>query len=475
MLKTAISVEVLCVHFLELLREFFYRQLVIYRFFSLVMLTVFGCLLYHLLIKYFYMLKKNKLRSIAKWWFSPKFPYTQFEKITKYSPDGFKNKINNAIRSWFIHPIKRRIAKYYLVLLKRLTNIKVVAITGSAGKTSTKDMLFSILSLGGKTVSSYKNIDPVFNIPTTILKCNPSTKYLVLEMGVEYPGEIDYYFWLAKPDISVITNIYATHTEFFKNTDGVFREKSKAAKFLNKDSVVVLNLENKYTARLSRDMKATINLFGKGSGLFAENVKIGTTGQTSFDLIDKTGEKTEKQKIVINSAGKQFVENALAAIAVSRKLETKMSQIKKGLLLYKPDQHRMKFIKYKGGTIIDDTYNSNPEAFKKALEMFDDLNFKKKYLVFGDMLELGKDEMRFHRQAGKHIAKSKIGKVIFVGELSKYAKNELDNKKIESYHFDSWEKAKARIVEFYKDRPSILIKGSRSVGLDNLVSHLLEN
>ncbi len=105
---------------------------------------------------------------------------------------------------WFIHPIKRKIAKYYLAFLKRFFGIKIIGITGSVGKTTTKEMVASTLKLQGPTVCSYANIDQIYNLPTTILRARPWTKYLVLEMGVEYPGEMDFYLWLAKPDIGVI-------------------------------------------------------------------------------------------------------------------------------------------------------------------------------------------------------------------------------------------------------------------------------
>ena len=103
--------------------------------------------------------------------------------------------MNKILKKWIFHPIKRRIAKLYLLILRKFSGIRVIGITGSTGKTTTKEMLASILKLDGKTVYTIANIDPVYNIPTTILKCNLKTKYLILEMGVEYPGEMDFYLW----------------------------------------------------------------------------------------------------------------------------------------------------------------------------------------------------------------------------------------------------------------------------------------
>lgn len=130
------------------------------------------------------------------------------------------------IKKTIYHPIKNLIANNYLFFLRKFTNIKVIAITGSAGKTTTKEMVTSILKQVAPTVWTKDNIDPVYNIPATILRCTPWTKYLILEMSVEYPGEMDFYLWLAKPDIGVITNIFPTHTEFFGDADGVLKVQS---------------------------------------------------------------------------------------------------------------------------------------------------------------------------------------------------------------------------------------------------------
>ena len=118
--------------------------------------------------------------------------------------------------------------------------------TGSVGKTTTKEMLVSILKQVGYTVASYKNIDPVYNIPMTILKCRPGTRYLVLELGVEYPGEMEFYCWLVKPNIGIITNIYPTHIQFFGSIKGVANEKENLIRHLPKSGFAILNRDNKY-------------------------------------------------------------------------------------------------------------------------------------------------------------------------------------------------------------------------------------
>ena len=187
-----------------------------------------------------------KVNPIIRWWVTPKLPENHIFIGGDSRPKESSALLGIYIRRWLIHPIKRRIAKYYLAILRRFFGLKVIGITGSTGKTTTKEMITSILRQEGKTTSSYANIDPVYNIPSTILRCSPSTKFLVLEMGVEFPGEMDFYLWLAKPDIGVVTNIYPTHTLFFGDVEGVYKEKSKLVKGLNTNGVAVLNGENKF-------------------------------------------------------------------------------------------------------------------------------------------------------------------------------------------------------------------------------------
>src|SRR5258706_238902 len=201
----------------------------------------------------------KKVNPIIKWWVTPKLPLD----------DVFAK--HNFISQWITHPVKRRLAKWYLSYLKAITDIKVIGITGSAGKTTTKEMLASILKLDGKTVYSSKNVDSVYNIPNTILKTPPGTKYLILEMGVEYPGEMDFYLWLAKPDIGVITNIFPTHIEYLKNEEGVLKEKSKLVLNLSENSAAVLNSTNTDIKKLAEKIKAKVIWIPKNSDPLGKN------------------------------------------------------------------------------------------------------------------------------------------------------------------------------------------------------------
>jgi UDP-N-acetylmuramoyl-tripeptide--D-alanyl-D-alanine ligase len=372
----------------------------------------------------------------------------------------------------FAHPVKRRLAKCYLVVLKRIFGLKVVAITGSAGKTTTKEMVHSILSKRGKTVASFKNIDPVYNIPTSILKCTPMTKFLVLEMGVEYPGEMDFYCWLAESDVGVITNIFPTHTEFFGSEEGVFGEKRKLVSYLGVKGVAVLNKDDKWLRKLRKHMGCRIVWFGKGADIDYERLVLNKNLGTEFVL--KIGR--EKRKIEIPMAGEHFVYNALSAAAVGWEMGCLIKEIAEGLVEFTVPEHRMRLVKLKNGAlVIDDSYNNNPFAAKKALETFGEVyKNERKGVVFGDMLELGKIEKKEHIKIGRILAEMKVSFVVGVGKAAENVVGEFVNqyKKGVGIKCKDWSEALDKTKTLLERNTVTLVKGSRSIGLDTLVSKL---
>jgi UDP-N-acetylmuramoyl-tripeptide--D-alanyl-D-alanine ligase len=408
------------------------------------------------------------MRKILKFWLSKEIP-DYYLKI-KLTGNGFIKDTKNLIYFYFIHPVKRRIAKYYLVFLKTFSKIKIIAITGSSGKSTTKEMLSSILRLNGNTVYSFANIDPVYNIPTTVLKCNLKTKYLILEYGVEYPGEMNFYLWMAKPDIGIITSINPTHLEFFKSVDGVFNEKIKLAKYLiENNKKVFLNKENTYLRKFGENNKNVI-FYGEDSSIKATNL-IMKNGYQYFDI----EEDSVLTRIKLSVLGKINVENSLAAYAVADSVGINKSKIIKGLSVYKPLDHRLSIIKIKNSTIIDDSYNNNPVAAEKAIEFLKEYsNGKSMVVVFGDMLELGKHSYKFHKKIGEMFLKLPLIRLICVGELSKTI-YEINKEKLGTNNA-FWVSNETEVDEYLtpllKEKNTILVKGSHSIGLDRLIARL---
>ncbi len=400
---------------------------------------------------------------LSKCWFGP-IPDKHL-KVTQRTPKEY-------LLKFLVHPVKRRVAKYYLVFLRKVFGLKVIGITGSAGKTTTKEMTASILKRVSRTSFSYANIDPVYNIPSTILRCTPFTRFLVLEMGVEFPGEMDYYLWLAKPDIALITNVYPTHTEFLKNVGGVAKEKGKIAKALRANNFVILNKESQVLKEISKTIKAKIVWYGKEGDIRAEKARLKDDTSTEFTLV------VGKNKLVVRLpvVGEQFVSNALGASAIGYCLKVTPQEIKVGLENFKPLEHRMAIHLLKSGAILlDDTYNNNPEAAKEALKTLKSIAGKRKMVVvIGDMLELGDLGLSAHRELGRLIGSLGVSNVIGVGpasyELVKTAKEDLGDNA-------TWVSKMEEVLPLVKallgKETVILIKGSRAIGLDRLVAKLI--
>ena len=375
----------------------------------------------------------KKINPIISWWVTPKLPVQDVFELPLLMNRSLLAKSVHIISQWLVHPIKRRLARWYLKILQRFTNIKVIAVTGSAGKSTTVQIISSILSGSAKTLSTPPSIDPIYNVPNTILKCRPGIKYLVLEMSVEYPGEMDYYLWLARPDVGVITNIFPTHTEFLGSADGVLKEKSKLVLSLPKNGTAVLNGEDSRLKSLEGKIKARIVWF-RG-------------------------------------------ENSDTARSVAKIFGVAENDIESGLKNYIHHKHRLEMIKLKSGAVVlDDSYNSNPEALLATLKKFNVLAGKNtKIAVLGDMKELGKIEESEHRRAGREIAKSGFDAVIGVGSLVKFLLDEVvkNSKGTKTFLFPTEEGVISALKPLLNKRVYVLIKGSRSVGLDKVVSRLV--
>lgn len=373
------------------------------------------------------------INKLKKTWFTDKLPEVHI-KVEKGSSLWIY------LLHWLIHPVKRRVAKYYLACLRRFFRIKVIGITGSAGKTTTKEMIASILKLEAPAVWTKENIDPIYNIPSTILRCAPWTKYLILEMGIEYSGEMDFYLWLAKPDIGVITNIYPTHTEFLGSIDGVFREKSKLVLSLPQEGVAVLNKNDSRLRILDGKLKVKI---------------------VWFDI----------------QSDDPLLQNARAAEAVAKVLGINQEKIRKGIVSYSRSEHRLDIIKLKNkATIFDDSYNSNPEALLVTLKVFDKLARKnEKVAVLGDMLELGKLEEGEHRRVGKEFAKKEFKAIVGVGKAVRFLLDEVNQNSpaTKIYFYSTWQEALSQVRRLIKPQVFVLIKGSHSIGLDQLVTRII--
>ncbi len=418
----------------------------------------------------------TNINPIIQWWVTPKLPREHIYIVPEKRPKGLHRIFRVYSRKWLFHPIKRRVAKYYLLLLQRFFGLTVIGITGSAGKTSTKDMVTSVLSQAGETMSSYKNIDPIYNIPTTILRCRPRTRYLVLEMGIEFPGEMDFYLWLAQPRIGVMTNINWTHTEFIGSLNDVIKEKGRLIESLPRRGFAILNIDDPQVRKLKGATKAKIIWYGSNSKaqIKGKNISFTKDFKTKFTL-EIEG---EKQEVELSLLGQHFVSLALAAAAVGHINGMDIKLIKKGLEKVSPQPHRMIPLRLKNGTIlIDDSYNANPIAVMGAIHLVSNIGKKRrKILVLGEMKELGRYEEKGHREVGKFAVEKGIGFIITLGSATRFVIDEALKggiKKNSTFVAEDKEELLMKVKSVIKPEDIILVKGSRSLAMEEIVEELI--
>jgi len=367
------------------------------------------------------------------------------------------------------HFLQQVLAKYYF---KLYPNIEVIGVTGSVGKTTTKEMIRAVLSSKYNTLATHANIDPIYNIPLTIFKLKPGVEKLVLELSIDRPGDMDKYFWMVRPSIGVFTPIYWTHTEFLGDLAGVIKEKGKLAKVLGQDGSLILNKDDKSEIEIAKKTKAKVYYYGldKSADIYAQNIKDNSLAGVSFDIFDK--KTNESVKIRLKLLGYQNITSSLAAALVGRVSGLSLIEIKRELEMVKALPARMNVIKLMSGAcLIDDSYNSNPLAAIAALETVAKLNLKgKKIAVLGEMKELGDYGKMGHREVGKSVAENNFDVLIVFGELTKYLADEVKklDKKIEIYQAESMDKIITLLRELVGNDDVVLLKGSRFAHMERI-------
>jgi UDP-N-acetylmuramoyl-tripeptide--D-alanyl-D-alanine ligase len=322
-----------------------------------------------------------------------------------------------------------------------LNNINpiVVAITGSNGKTTTKNMLANILNLKAPTLATKGNLNNHLGVPMTLLTLEQKHQYAVVEMGANHLGEIAYLCNIAQPDIAVVTNTLDAHIGEFGGFDNLVKAKGE---IYSDDSQNIVNTGTTFSGDLS---------FGEGGDVFASNIN-----NNGFDLniADK------KTMVILQLIGQHNIDNALAASACAHALGVDINTIKQGLEDTLAEKGRLNVIQQPNLTIIDDTYNASPQSMKAAINTL--LTFTgEKIAVLGTMAELGDEAKNFHQQIGQ-LAKDSLDTVYTFGELAKH---------YNGIHFEDLNQLALHLLTHHTNA-TVLIKGSRMVKLDQLVRHL---
>ena len=335
---------------------------------------------------------------------------------------------------------------------------KVVAITGSAGKTSTKDMIYSVLSKKYKVLKSQGNLNNEIGLPFALLNYI-NEDIIVCEMGMNGFGQIDKLSSIAKPDVGVITNIGTAHIGMLGSRENILKAKLEILNGMKKDGTLVINNDNDLLSTV-KGIEQKIVKFGIDSeaDYNASNIVL-KNGKTFFDINGSTYN--------VPVLGKVNAYNALAAYTVGKLFDVSDEDIKDGLENVILTGNRMQIIEQDDYTIINDTYNANKEAMMSA---FDTVNTfeARKVAILGDMLELGEFEEDIHREVGKY-ANGKIDVLITIGNLSKFINEEFNGEK---YHFDSKQDAMNALKDIIKNGDVILVKASQGMKLLEIVEFL---
>ena len=349
---------------------------------------------------------------------------------------------------------------------KRCEKTKVIGITGSNGKTTTKEILSSILDKKAKTVWNKGNFNNRIGLPLSVLNLQLDTEYAVFEMGTSLHGEIKALSEIIMPDVGVITNIGKSHLETFGSTAGVFKEKRTLLENVSSDGFIVLNSDDEILRGISSKTYSkviTFALYG-GADVYARNIILWAE-KPKFEL-HINGSFTEVSMPV---GGKFNIMNALAAAATASGLGFTLEEIKEGIESFTPPSMRMETLKiHSGAILINDAYNANPSSVKESIQgVLESYPDRDVVLVLGDMLELGEKEADYHSELGKYINEQQLKTVYFFGELSKNTIRNVDKKP--AYHCKDRKELLERLKKADITAKTVfLFKGSRGMKLEEV-------
>ena len=350
-------------------------------------------------------------------------------------------------------------------------NLQLVAVTGSNGKTTVKEMLASILSLQAPVLATVGNLNNDIGVPLTLFNIGAEHRYAVIEMGANHPGEIAYLSRLARPDIAVITQCAPAHLEGFGSVEGVASAKAEIYTGLSGSGVVIINADDHY-AQFWREQSRGLRQLSFGitsqADVSATAVHMDAgSGCHQFRIVSENG----AIEVALNLPGRHNVQNALAAAACALALDIPAEVIKAGLEQTQASKGRLQMKQgLAGACLFDDTYNANPVSLEAALTLVANRGGRH-WLVLGDMGELGADAGELHLQAGERARELGFEKLYALGRLSSKAVVGFGRG---ARHFaDAGSLIKSLRQELTKD-VTVLIKGSRAMAMENIVKALVE-
>ncbi|MDO4578086.1 MAG: UDP-N-acetylmuramoyl-tripeptide--D-alanyl-D-alanine ligase [Clostridium perfringens] len=355
------------------------------------------------------------------------------------------------------------LAKFY----REKLGLKVVGITGSAGKTSTKDLVAAVLSDKYKVFKTKGNFNNEIGLPLMILELDSTYDVAILEMGMRGLGQIKELAEIASPDLGIITNIGISHIEILKTRENILKAKMEIATFFDKNNTLVVCGNDDFLGSLP---EAEYKIVKTGVG---ENFEIGAKNIALEELSSKftvyDGEKEEE--FSLDMPGEHNISNLMLGIAIAKELGVSFEEMKRGLKNIEATSMRLELIKKDGFSILNDCYNSSPVAVKSAIDVMKNIEGKRRIAVLGTMRELGHKSEEAHEEIGKYAKENGIEKVLCFGDFSENIK--------EGYGegctvYENKEELIKDLLNIICDGDIILVKASRSLKFEEITKALLE-
>lgn len=364
----------------------------------------------------------------------------------------------------------KQIAEFYRMQL----DVKIVGIVGSVGKTSTKELVSSVLSEKYKTQKTAGNFNNEVGVPLTLFSIDETHEAAVVEMGISDFSEMSRLSRMVKPDVVIMTNIGPCHLEKLIDLDGVLKAKSEVFEFMNKNGTVILNGDDVKLRTISEVNGKAPLFFGLSSknDIYAENIEnLGLLGSRCAICVNN-----QKFDAKVNIPGEHMVLNAVAGTAAGLVFSLSIDEIKSGIEKARGISGRSNIIEKEKAIIIDDCYNANPKSMRAAIDLLC-TSGTRNIAVLGDMFELGENETELHAEIGKYLYDKNIDTLVCIGNLSKAIYDYASSDSIKKYHFDTLESFTEMVNDIvYNEadskKPAVLIKASHGMHFEKLLDVL---
>ena len=353
----------------------------------------------------------------------------------------------------------QQLANYH----RRQLGTRIIGITGTNGKTTTKELISAVLSQSYNILYTQGNLNNHIGVPVTLLRQKAEHDLAVIEMGANHPGEIKSLAEIAEPDYGIITNVGKAHLEGFGSFEGVIKTKGELYDFLRKKegAIIFIHHDNPYLMNIASGLNQIP--YGNDESLYVNGHVTGNSPYLTFEW--KAGKNGENYEVETQLIGEYNFPNALAAITIGRFFKVEPQKINKALTEYAPQNNRSQLKKTAENTLIIDAYNANPTSMMAALENFNKMTVAHKMLILGDMRELGAESAAEHQKIVDFIKACEFEKVIFVGNLFAAAE----------HSYQTYSNAQELIQALQTDKPkdyTILIKGSNGIKLSSVADYL---